>query len=101
MVEPKLSDFKDSGNTQQDANVIFALFSPHRHELESFRGYDIKKLKDRFRSLSLLKNRDGASDIRIGLQFVGEVGYFKELPKLPDFQKDPSLYQKIKNLEHF
>jgi replicative DNA helicase len=81
MVEPKLSDFKDSGNTQQDANVIMALFAPNRHEIEKFRGYDIKKLKDRFRSIGVLKNRDGASDVRIGLQFVGEVGYFQEIPK--------------------
>ena len=99
MIEPKLGDFKDSGNTQQDANVIFALFSPRRHEMENFRGYDIKKLKDRFRSISVLKNRDGASDVRIGLQFVGEVGYFQEIPKLNAFRNDPSLYQKIANLE--
>ena len=101
MVEPKLSDFKDSGNTQQDANVIFALFSPRRHELETFRGFDIKKLKDRFRSLSILKNRDGASDIRIGLQFVGEVGYFQELPPLKVFKEDPTLYNKVYNLEKY
>lgn len=81
MVEPKLSDFKDSGNTQQDANVIMSLFAPARHELEKFRGYDIKKLKDRFRSVQVLKNRDGASDVRIGLQFVGEVGFFQEIPR--------------------
>jgi replicative DNA helicase len=99
MVEPKLSDFKDSGNTQQDANVIMSLFSPRRHELENFRGYDIRKLKDRFRSLSVLKNRDGASDVRVGLQFVGEVGYFNEIPKVQEFKDDPSLYQKIVNLE--
>lgn len=101
MVEPKLSDFKDSGNTQQDANTIMTLFSPRRHELEKFRGYDIKKLKDRFRSLSVLKNRDGASDIRIGLQFVGEVGYFQEIPKLDQFKLNPTLYNQIVNLENF
>ena len=100
MVEPKLSDFKDTGNTQQDANIIMSLFSPRRHELETFRGYDIKKLKDRFRSLSILKNRDGAADVRVGLQFVGEVGYFQEIAKLSAFKEDPSLYNKIVNLEN-
>jgi replicative DNA helicase len=100
MVEPKLSDFKDSGNTQQDANVIMALFSPRRHELENFRGYDITKLKDRFRSLSILKNRDGASDVRVGLQFVGEVGYFQELPKADVFKDRPSLYRDVVELKN-
>lgn len=87
MVEPKLSDFKDSGNTQQDANVIMTLFAPNRHEIPKFRGYDIKKLRDRFRSVQVLKNRDGASDVRIGLQFVGEVGYFQEIPKPTDISE--------------
>jgi replicative DNA helicase len=99
MVEPKLSDFKDSGNTQQDANVIMSLFSPRRHELEDFRGYDIKKLRDRFRSVSILKNRDGAADVRIGLQFVGEVGYFQEIPKASEMNDE--LYRKIVNLENY
>ena len=99
MVEPKLSDFKDSGNTQQDANVIMSLFSPRRHELADFRGYDIKKLKDRFRSISILKNRDGGSDVRIGLQFVGEVGYFQEIPKASEMTDE--LYRKIVNLEKY
>jgi len=100
-LEPQLSDFKDSGNTQQDANVIMALFSPKRYELENFRGYDITKLKDRFRSLMVLKNRDGESDVRVGLQFVGEVGHFAELPKLSDFQADPKLYDKYANIINY
>jgi len=93
-IEPQLSDFKDSGNTQQDANVILSLFSPRRHELENFRGFDIKQLKDRFRSLCVLKNRDGPSDIRVPLHFIGEVGQFTELPQLLNFQTNPQLYQK-------
>lgn len=99
MVEPKLSDFKDSGSTQEDSNVVMSLFSPRRHELNAFRGYDITKLKDRFRSLSVLKNRDGEADVRVGLQFIGEVGKFNEIPKAEDFKNDPSLYDKVINLQ--
>ena len=97
-LEPQLSDFKDSGNTQQDANVIMSLFSPKRYELDDFRGYDITKLKDRFRSLTVLKNRDGESDVRVGLQFVGEVGHFGELPKVKDFVTNPGLYNQYGNI---
>tara|TARA_R110002012_G_scaffold74735_1_gene189377 strand:+ start:2503 stop:3576 length:1074 start_codon:yes stop_codon:yes gene_type:complete len=97
-VEPQLSDFKDSGNTQQDANVVLSLFSPRKYEIENFRGYDIIKLRDRFRSLSILKNRDGAADARIGLQFVGEVGNFREIPTAKDFKDNSSLYEKVTNI---
>ncbi len=95
-----MSDFKDTGNTQQDANVVLALFSPRRYEIEKFRGYDITKLKDRFRSISLLKNRDGDSDKTIGLQFVGEVGYFQEVPKADDFARMPELYNQVTDLTY-
>lgn len=83
-VDPQLSDFKDTGNTIQDSNVCLALFAPNRYEIPEYRGYDITSLKDRFRSLSLLKNRDGEADKRVGLGFVGECGYFKEMPKVTD-----------------
>jgi replicative DNA helicase len=80
-VTPQLSDFKDTGNPQEDANVVMSIFSPQRYEIPEFRGYDITLLKNRYRNLSILKNRDGEADINIGLKFLGEVGYFSELPK--------------------
>lgn len=79
-VEPQLSDFKESGNTQEDANVVLALFSPKRYEISEFRNYNIKELRDRFRSLSILKNRDGEADKIMGMTFIGEVGAFIEMP---------------------
>lgn len=81
MVTPQLSDFKDSGGPSEDANVVMALFNPHRYAIENFIGYDINKLKGTFRSLSLLKNRDGEDSKTLGMKFVGSCGYFSELPK--------------------
>lgn len=80
-LDPQLSDFKDSGNTQQDANVVLTLFSPNKYDIKNYRGYDITRLKDRYRALGIAKNRDGEAEKVIGLQYVGECGYFKELPR--------------------
>lgn len=84
-MEPMLSDFKDSGNTVNDANVVLSLFSPARYEMDDHRGYKIHPkdngLNSRYRSLQILKNRDGESDKTIGLEFIGEVGSFSELKK--------------------
>ena len=80
-VEPQLSDFKESGNTQEDANVVLALFSPQRYEIPTFRDYNVTRLRNRFRSVSILKNRDGEADKILGMQFIGEIGSFTELPK--------------------
>lgn len=79
-VEPQLSDLKGTANTVEDANIVFSLFSPSRYDFEEHGGYDITKFRDRYRWLSVLKNRDGEADVGLGLNFIGEVGAFKELP---------------------
>jgi replicative DNA helicase len=85
-VTPQLSDFKDSGNPQEDANVVLSLFSPQRYNIPEYRGYNIEMLGNRFRGLSVLKNRDGEADVNIGLKFIGEVGNFTEYPKADEMK---------------
>jgi hypothetical protein len=85
-VEPQLEDFADSSSTQNDADVVLALFDPMRYKVADPSGYDLTKLKDEygakyFRSLRLIKNSYGEDDVRIGLGFLGQIGMFKELPK--------------------
>jgi replicative DNA helicase len=100
-MEPMLSDFKDSGNTIADCNVCMSLFSPARYEMEEHRNYIIDPSKNglggRYRNLQILKNRDGEADKTIGLQFIGEVGHFSELPKASDMKE--SNYSKIKQIK--
>lgn len=88
-VEPQLDDFKDSSTTQEDADVVMALFDPVRYKVPDPSGYDTAKLVDMtgakfYRSLRVIKNSYGSDDIRIGLGFYGEIGMFKELNKKKD-----------------
>jgi replicative DNA helicase len=83
---PLLRDFEDSKRTTKDANVVFGMFDPMRHLRQDesiFMGYDISQLRSWFRSLHLLKHRNGQSSKFIPLQYKGAVGIFTELPK-PD-----------------
>ena len=103
-VEPQLEDFKESSQTQDDADVILALFDPMRYKVADPSGYDLNKLKDEFgakyfRSVRLVKNSYGEDDIRIGLGFLGQVGMFKELPKRKDITD--SDYQSVVNKTFF
>ena len=103
-VEPQLEDFKESSQTQDDADVILALFDPMRYKVADPSGYDLNKLKDEFgakyfRSVRLIKNSYGEDDIRIGLGFLGQVGMFKELPKRKDITDAD--YQSIVNKTFF
>jgi hypothetical protein len=88
-VEPQLEDFAESSSTQNDADVVLALFDPMRYKVSDASGYDMAKLRDQFgakyyRSLRLIKNSYGEDDVRIGLGFLGQVGMFKELPRQKD-----------------
>lgn len=92
-VEPNLEDFKESSQTQDDADVVLALFDPMRYKVEDPSGYDLTRLRDEkgakyFRSLRLIKNSYGEDDLRVGLGFLGQIGMFKELPKRADMTED-------------
>lgn len=103
-VEPQLEDFADSSSTQNDADVVLALFDPMRYKVADPSGYDLNKLRDDygakyFRSLRLIKNSYGEDDVRIGLGFLGQVGMFKELPRQRDMLDID--YQAVINKSYF
>ena len=103
-VEPQLEDFAESSSTQNDADVVLALFDPMRYKVSDPSGYDVDKLKDEFgakyfRSLRLIKNSYGEDDVRIGLAFLGQVGMFKELKRLKDMTEYD--YQAVVNKTFF
>lgn len=85
-VEPMLEDFKDTGATQEDADVVLSLFDPMRYKVPDPSGYDLGRLRNEhghkmYRSLKILKNSYGSDDIRIGLAMQPVIGMFKEMPK--------------------
>jgi len=103
-VEPQLEDFADSSATQNDADVVLALFDPMRYKVEDPSGYQLDKLKDEYgakyyRSLRLIKNSFGEDDVRIGLGFLGQIGMFKELPRRKDMTD--SDYEAVVNKTFF
>jgi replicative DNA helicase len=103
-VEPQLEDFADSSQTQNDADIVLALFDPIRYKVADPSGYNMEKLTDQygakyFRSLRLIKNSYGEDDIRIGLGFMGQIGMFKELPKRKDITDVD--YESVVNKTYF
>jgi len=103
-VEPQLEDFAESSSTQNDADIVMALFDPLRYKVEDPSGYKLDKLRDEygakyFRSLRLIKNSYGEDDIRIGLGFLGQIGMFKELPRMKDMTE--SDYESVVNKSFF
>lgn len=98
-IGPQLSDFKETGDTTDAANFVLALFSPMRYDLTEYKGYNIERLQNRFRSLHILKTRDGVADKVKGLAFVGETGMFQEMPRAE--QVNDEVYNKISSLKKY
>ena len=103
-VEPQLEDFAESSSTQNDADVVLALFDPMRYKVADMSGYDLNSLKDAYgakyyRSLRLIKNSYGEDDVRIGLGFMGQIGMFKELPKQKEMTQD--IYRSVVDKSFF
>ena len=103
-VEPQLEDFAESSSTQNDSDIVLTLFDPMRYKVPDPSGYDLNKLRDEFgakyfRSLRLIKNSYGEDDVRIGLGFLGQVGMFKELPKVKNMTENT--YSDVVNKSFF
>lgn len=90
MTECSSEDLKDSGNTFNDCEVCIGIYYPLKHKVKTHRGYPIIienaqgnfiGLRDRYRNAILIKNRLGVSDRTIPLNFFGEIGLFRSLPK--------------------
>lgn len=98
-LKPTLDGLADNKMTQRDANVVLGLFSPYRHEIPDYFGYDVTFFKDNIRFLEILANREGLSNMTCPLYFDGAVNYFKELPLPSDINGMREVYQFIKNIK--
>lgn len=76
----QLSDLKETGDTTDAAEVVIALYGPNRDKLNTYRGYDVKKLGDHIRIIQILKTRFGSADIEIAVNYHGDINEWKELP---------------------
>lgn len=93
LTECSPEDLKDTGNTFNDCDVCIGVYNPIKFKVKVHRGYPIIMdkmidsddgfigLRDRYRALCLIKNRQGDVDKLVSVNFFGEIGLFKELPK--------------------
>lgn len=94
-LKPSLDGLADCKLTQRDANVILGLFSPFRHEIPTYMGYDTRFFRDKIRFLEIIGGREGGAGTMCPLYFDGAVNYFKELPKPDDISEMKEVYNFI------
>lgn len=95
-LEPSVEGLGETKLTARKANVILGLFNPFVHEIPTYRNYDINRLQDNYRNLSIIRQRNGESGLNVGLYFNGACNYFRELPQAKLMTNE--VYQKIEKL---
>lgn len=81
------------------ANLVLGLFSPFKHELKEYMGYDITQLRDNVRFLEVLVNRNGSMGGLVALYFDGATCCFKELPRPEEKQELMKVYSYVKSIK--
>lgn len=97
-LEPSLDGLGDNKTIARDVNVALGLFAPDRYKITEHNGYDITKFRDRYRSMNIMKSRDGIANKKLPLFFNGAVDFFKELPKVDELEKMRLVYEHINQL---
>lgn len=92
-VQPSLEGLGDSKIVGRDPDLILGLFSPFRYRIKDYSGYDLTKLRDNHRELSVIANRRGSA-VSTQLYFDGAVNHFYELPATGTSDLE-NLYRKI------
>lgn len=79
-LRPSADGLGDNKLVGRDINLMIGLFAPSRYDIKTYNNYDISKLKDNYRELVVLLNRDGEGFFTDDLLFNGAVNYFEEAP---------------------
>lgn len=101
-IEPNLGSFGNNKQITRDFHVIWALFTPWRYEMSYYmqtsnqEGYNIEILRNRFKSLIMLKNNLGEMAPRLGLFFDGLHEVFTEMPRTDDKEQLNLLYERLR-----
>lgn len=83
----------------RDCNYMLGMFAPNRFGVKEYDGYDLTKLKDCHRELSIIFSRHSAGSQTIPLLFLGTSNFFEELPRNiteQDYQRIDKLQKQMK-----
>jgi len=94
-LKPSLTGLGDNKKIGRAYRLCIGLFDPKRHEIPQYKGWDMGKIGDYFRSLTIFKNNFGPSNIEVPIYFDGMTYDLKELPETVS----DAVYSKISNLK--
>lgn len=79
-LKPTLDGYGEAKIVSRDADIVLGLFSPYRHGMRDYEGYNIERFRDNIRFLELIVGREGGGGNVCPLLFDGGTNFFQELP---------------------
>ena len=99
-LRPSVANLGDNKLIARDCNMMIGIFSPFKHEIPEYMGYDVTKFKDNIRFMEIIISRDGGAGTICPLYFDGAVTYFKEVPRSDDKESMEKVYNFLKNIKN-
>ena len=77
---------------------MIGMTNPWSHEINTYLGYEVHRLKQYFRVLEVVINRAGAGNVICPLYFDGAINFYEELPLPTDGNSLKNFYSRIDNI---
>lgn len=100
-VMPSTDGLGENKTTQRDCNVMLGLFAPFRYKFTKYHGYDLSILRDQYRELSVIINRNGSGNQAVDLFFNGASNIFMELPDPTRLSEVQVMYDYATNIRKY
>jgi len=97
-VEPNLASLGNNKQITRDFHILWALFTPWRFEIKAYpnkEGWNTEVLRNRFKSLIMLKTNESEMAPRMGMLFNGGRETFEEMPSIKDIEALDRLYKNV------
>lgn len=94
----------DLGDLQDAVDLGYVLYNPYTDNVINYENYEVNKFRSergasRFRSVKIVSNQHGPDNISKGMFFLGECGYFSELPHPSKLMELNHIYSEIERLD--
>lgn len=97
-LKPTAAGLADCKTTIRDINMAIGLYSPFKHEITEYGGYNITRLKNFSRFMEIIDDRDGGGGNICPLYFDGAVSVFRELPEANRQEEVARVYNKVERI---
>lgn len=79
-VKPSPEGLANCKDVRQDINLMIGIFSPYKYKEDEYEDWDLTRLRDNHREISILMNRNGKANASVQVYFQGACNFFRELP---------------------